>query len=132
MNEENLIHVKFEYDESIKAKKDILSSEVGLLQIAKAIRNHRALRTQELKSKEMFVKKLKELKFNLTKLQQILPTIRIPKILQPKEKINKEESFDKKNIEMPKIKTHHIKDEYHDDLEIQLQEIQERLRQLGN
>ena len=51
MNNKNLIHVKFEYDEAIQGKKDILSSEIGLLQIAKAIKNHRTLRAEEFNAK---------------------------------------------------------------------------------
>ncbi|GAI84149.1 unnamed protein product, partial [marine sediment metagenome] len=51
MSSENLIHVKLEYDEALQSKKDILSSEISLLRIAKAIKKHRLLRSDELKTK---------------------------------------------------------------------------------
>ena len=51
MKEENLINVKLEYGEALQSKKDILTSEMNLLRIAKALKNYHILRTKELKSK---------------------------------------------------------------------------------
>lgn len=119
MNNENLIHVKFEYDEAIQGKKDILSSEIGLLQIAKAIKNHRTLRAEEFNAKLKLYKKIKELKLNLGKLQQILPKIKVPEILIEKKSFNQMEKISKE------------KQSYNDDLESQLQEIKNRLKELG-
>jgi len=116
---ENLIHVKLEYDEALQSKKDVLSSELGLLQIVKAIKKHRLLRSDELKTKEKLYGKIKELKTNIGKLQQILPKLKVPAILKEHEETEKEDEFQ-------------IEKRAHDDsLEAQLQEIQERLREIG-
>lgn len=116
-----VIHIKLEYNEALQSKKDILNTELGLLKIAKAIKKHQILRSDELKTKLRLHRKLKELKTNITKLQQVLPKIKIPKILEEKRE-EKEE----------KITTQKIEKRAHDNsLELQLQEIQKRLRQLG-
>lgn len=115
-----IIHIKLEYDESLQAKKDILNSELGLLKVAKAIKKHQILRSDELKIKLRLYKKLKELKANIRKLQYVLPKIKIPEILKEKEE-NSEEKIIKPTIE---------KRAHDNSLETQLQEIQERLRQL--
>ncbi len=119
MANENLIHVKLEFDEAIKSKRDILSSEMGLLKIIKAIKNRQALREEEFKVKINLAKKIRDLKADITKLQVILPKIKIPDILQ-----EKSEDENTGRIAQIKKKTHS------DDLESQLEEIQSRLRQL--
>ena len=119
------IHIKLEYPEALQAKKDVLGSELGLLRIAKAIKKHQVLRSDELKTKLRLHRKLKELKTNITKLQQVLPKVKIPEILEEKEEKEDEKEVKKKIRQKVKEKSHDIS------LEVQLQEIQERLRQLG-
>lgn len=122
MADEKLIHVKLEYEEALKAKRDILSSEMGLLRIARAIKNYRISRTEELRLKLQLYKKIKELKANIAKLQQVLPKIRIPEILSDKKNSKKEEA---QREYIPKKK-----DLYYDELEYELQEIQRKLKSL--
>ncbi len=116
-----VIHVKLEYNEALQSKKDILNSEIGLLKIAKAIKKHQILRSDEFKIKLKLHRKLKELKTNIGKLQQSLPKIKIPEILEGKRE------FFEEHLVKPKVekRAHDIS------LETQLQEIQERLKQLG-
>ncbi len=117
---ENLIHVKLEYEEALEAKKDILSSEMGILKISKIMKKYHLLRTSEFRNKMKFLKKITELKSSISGLQQILPKIKIPKILE-KEKESEtdgeigEEKYDK----------------YEGDLEAQLRKIQEKLKEIG-
>ena len=119
------IHIKLEYSEALQAKKDVLGSELGLLKIVKAMKNHQILRSEELKTKLRAHRKIRELKTTITKLQQILPRVRIPEILGEKED-KKIKDEDKKELRK------RVKEKAHDiSLEVQLQEIQERLRQLG-
>ncbi len=120
-----VIHIKLEYPEALQAKKDVLGSELGLLRIAKAIKKHQVLRSDELKTKLRLHRKIRELKTSITKLQQVLPKVKITEILEEKE--DKEEEEDEKKAIKKKVK-----ERSHDiSLEVQLQEIQERLRQLG-
>lgn len=116
---ENLLHVKLEYEEGVQSKKDILSSERDLIRLIKVMRRYHLLRKEELDNKLRIYKKIKELKLNLTKLNQTLPKIKIPGILRKEEVGQKEKGVVKK------------KEAYDIDLETQLREIQERLRKLG-
>ncbi len=116
MKEENLINVKLEYGEALQSKKDILSSEMNLLRIAKALKNYHILRTKELKSKSKLHRRLKEIITNIGKMQTTLPKLKIPKILQK----NKE-------IAEPVVK----EKKYDDYLESELQEIQKKLKSIG-
>lgn len=119
MKDENLIHVKLEFEEALQSKKDILSTQKDLIELLQSIKNYSAIRKEELNLKIKIHKKIKELKSNLSKLNQTVPKIKIPEILKK----------DEETEEKPKLK---IKTDYHDkDLESQLEEIQRRLRSLS-
>ena len=117
MIKENLIHIKLGYREAIQAKRDLLSSQITLLRIAKAIREYGIYRSGELELKLILYKKIKELKMNLGKLQKTLPKLKIPDIL-------KKEGQEKTEPKSKKIKPPER------DIEGQLQEIQKRLNEL--
>ncbi|MEK6824043.1 MAG: hypothetical protein AABY06_03325 [Nanoarchaeota archaeon] len=114
MNNENLIHIRLNRDELINSKKEILSTEADLIRILQTLKKYQNLRANELKLKARFLKKLKETKTEIKKLEEILPKPKIPKILKGIE--NEKENF---NISSKK-----------DNLEFQLEEIQKRLREL--
>jgi len=61
-------HIKFNYDQALDAKKQLLSSEINLLHIIKALKAYRILRKLE------FIKKNK-LKTNLTSLKSKIKLI---------------------------------------------------------
>ena len=120
MKEENLIYVKLEYNEAMQSKRDILASQVGLLQIMKKIRHYRLLRLEELKLKAKMYRKIKDLIANIKKIKTNFPMIKIPHLKKKEErefvnKINDTQGSDYDNI-----------------LENQLQEIQEKLRAIGD
>lgn len=121
--EEPLIHLRFQNIEAKRAKKDILSSEISLLKISKAIKNYQVLRIEELKRKEKIQSKMKTIKSDLTKLHKLLPKIKMPKILKKEEEKQKETKIPEKKK---------IKDvETYGTIEDQLRNIQERLQALN-
>src|SRR3989339_61856 len=116
--ENNLIHIKFEPDEAIIAKKDFLITEMNLLKIAKVIQRYKQLRIQELKIKIRLQKNFTEIHQDINRLKRILPKIEIPKILQKEEPQPPKEIVETKEI---------VKKKYSDDIERQLEEIQKKL-----
>ncbi len=120
MKEENFIYVKLEYEEALQSKKDILASQVSLLRMVQTIRRYRLLRLEELKIKAKIYRKIKELVTNIKKIKADLPHVKVPQI----KKHDEEKEFVKR-----------IKDttgnEYDNNLEIQLQQIQEKLKEIG-
>jgi len=117
MSSENVIHIKLSYTEALKAKRSILSLEMGSLNIARNIVRYGAIRMEELGLKSKLYEKVKEAKTDMKDLQSLLPTPKIPKIIKReelKEKYPKEESRSYKE----------------GDIEFQLREIQRRLTEL--
>jgi len=117
MKDANLIHLKFEYEEAKSGKKDILSSELNILNIINSIKNYKKLRIKELKNKEKIRLKIKSLIFDITRLEKLLPKIKIPKIL-------KKETQKVISVEESKSITKY------GTVEEQLREIQRKLKEL--
>ncbi len=126
MKEENFIHVKLEYEEAIQSKRDLLSSERDIIKLLKTIKRYHLLRKKELDVKLNICRRIKELKSNLTRLNQTLPKIKVPEILKREEHIMEISSTNKKEFY-----DRDLEPQYDRDLESQLQEIQDRLRRLG-
>ncbi len=119
---ENPIHIMLTASESIEGKKDILKSEVSILKVSQSITNYKELRIQELQKKAMILKRFGEIKRNLTRLQKILPAVKVPKILEHENQYEEEEKISaSKKITLSKG-TGTVKS--------QLEEIQEKLRSL--
>lgn len=121
MKKQSLIHVKLEYNEALQSKREILSSEMNLLRIAKLIKKYRILRTEELKIKTKLHRTLKEITTNLKKMQTSLPKLEIPEILK------KDREIEETISEEPKIK----EEQYDEGIESQLQEIKDKLKAIG-
>lgn len=120
--QQNLIHVKIDYEEALQSKRDILASEKDILQILKTLKRYHLLRKEELTLKLKLQVKIKELELNLKKLSETLPKVKTSPL--PK----KEESKDgKATTATPKTK----EEKEEDDLEKQLREIQDKLRSLN-
>jgi len=124
MKSENLIHIKFEYDSALESKKDILASEIDLLKISQRLSRYKESREKELDIKLKAEKKVKALKSDIIKLQDLLPKIKIPKILKPEA-----ESSEKEEVE-EEIITPRIKEEGKSQVEMELEEIQRKLGSL--
>ena len=121
MTGEQLIHLKLERGEALRLKRGLLSAQMGLLKTARTLRGYGYFRSEELKLKTILYKEIKDVKFNIGKLQKILPKLKVPEILRRRER-----------TETVKTTQHREEKETHrgDDLEAQLQEIQNRLNNL--
>lgn len=114
MTNENLLHIMLNRDELIDSKKEILSTEADLIRILQTLKRYQLLRTNELKLKARLLKKLKETKVEIKKLEEILPMPKIPRILKETGRIK----------EIPEAKSKR------DNLDFQLDEIQRKLKEL--
>ncbi len=115
---ENSIHIRLQYVEALRAKKDILSFQMGLLRIMKNIQAYKTSRSAELNAKAELSKKIKELKTGIGKMQRTLPKPKIPEIL------NKGQYSTPKTKRKAPIRTGT------ESIEEQLEEIQRRLGEL--
>ncbi|MBU0894129.1 MAG: hypothetical protein KKF48_01375 [Nanoarchaeota archaeon] len=118
MKSKNLIHVKFEYDEGMDSKKGMLFIELGLLKIARTIKQYKAYRLEELNLRAKLHRKLSEIKTGVVKLEANLPKLKI----SGKLKEHEQETKTKVDIK---------ESEYDEDLERQLQDIQSQLSELS-
>jgi hypothetical protein len=121
------IHIRLEYEEAVQSKKDILSSEMNLLRIAKEIAKYKALRREELGMKIRLSKKIRETRTGLLKLQRALPKPELPEILQKHNKDIKDVEPDEREDKIKKTR----EKQDSNDIEYELQEIQDKLNMLG-
>ncbi len=117
--DEDILHVKFEYDELVRSKKDLLTTQIDLLKIAKAMHSFKESRTEEMETKLFLQKKIKELNSSFKKIKTLSPALKIPSILQDKEQ-------PKIQTKVPLKTTSHVSS-----IESELLEIQNRLKDLG-
>jgi hypothetical protein len=117
MAEENPVYLKLEYDESLESKKDVLYSEINMLNLLKIMKNYNRLRSEELRAKSQAYKYIKELGIAMKKMKSSFPPFKT----QEKEK--KEELTKKVEIKRKR-------EDSDEDLNSQLQEIQNRLDSL--
>ncbi|MEK6896975.1 MAG: hypothetical protein AABW93_00405 [Nanoarchaeota archaeon] len=120
MSSENVIHIRLDYMEALKAKRGILYSELGSLKVAKKIARYREIRMEELRLKARLYGKMKEVKANIKKLQSLLPILKIPKIIKRKELIEKNQETESGSYGKSS----------EGDIKSQLREIQRRLTEL--
>lgn len=120
MKKDELIHVKFEHNELLQSKRDLLSLEMSLLKIIGMLKRYHFLRQEELNKKSALHKRIKETNLKIKNLQTVLPKLHVPEILQDK-KIK--EDAHKELIEIKRTG----RDE---GLDSQLEEIQNKLREL--
>ncbi len=121
--EENLIHVKLEYGEAVRAKREILSSEMKLLQLAKIIKNYHTLRLEELKTKMKLHRKIKETLGEIRKIQATVPKVKIPDILRREENDGEVKEIERKIASVKNKNSNNS-------IENQLREIQDKLKSL--
>ena len=120
MSNEVLIHVGFQYNEAVRAKRDLLSLEMSLLEAVKAVANYHSLRSEELKLKLKLYLRTKEYLNLLKNLKKLLPKYKLPKILKEIE----EDGFDVEKLkEDQEIR-------YGSDVDSQLEKIQDKLKAL--
>ncbi len=120
MKKDELIHIKFEHNELLQSKRDLLSLEMSLLKIIGILKRYHFLRQEELNKKSALHKRIRETNLKIKNLQTVLPKLHVPEILQDK-KIK--EDTHKELIEIKRT----ARD---DGLDTQLEEIQNKLREL--
>lgn len=116
MKKENLIYLKFDYEEAIQSKKDILYVEKSLMTSTIRMKAYLSLRIEELGKRLNLHRKAKELIVNIKKIQKNIPYV----------KFSKESEDEKEDIKKPELK----KEKYSDNIGYQLQEIQKKLNAL--
>ncbi len=118
MDEQNPVYLRLRYNESLESKKNILSSEISLLNIIKIARRYHSFRIEELRIKDDLYKSIKKLGLLIRKSKSTLPFLKPPQ---------------KKEEEKPVLKKEKIKVKQNVDekLESQLKDIQEKLKSMG-
>lgn len=118
MSSESVIHIKLNYNEFLNIRKGILSSQLNSLNITKSIANYKDIRMRELTLKNRLYWKIKETKAQIRKLQNFLPNPKIPKIIKMEERMEEKQEAERR----PQKEG--------EDIESQLKEIQNRLKEL--
>jgi len=118
MTTENSVYLRLENQEARKSKKDILSTEISFLNIVKSIKNYKQLREEEFILRAQIYKLIKEMNLAIRKTRSSFPFVKLPE----KQKLEEIKTKERKKIERREDT----------DLEFQLREIQERLRQMGS
>lgn len=126
MKEQSVVHIKVDYEDALSNKKNILSAEANFLKVIKRIKRYELLRGEELNNRLRIQNKIKDLKTNMTKINEVFPKVKLPEILKKNEVEKKKKIEEQEKIKEP-IKEKHEED----DLETQLREIQEKLMKLG-
>ena len=117
MEQKNPVYVKMEYDESLESKKNLLSTEVSLLNLLKSLKAYHSIKSDELKIKANIYKAIRELNLNMRKTRASFPFIKLPEKQKREISVSKEIKVKKERID--------------NDLELELQEIQNRLASLN-
>jgi hypothetical protein len=118
MAADNPIYLRLEGFEARKSKKGILSTEMSLLNIIKAIKNYKQLREEEFILKAQIYKLIKETNLAIRKTRSSFPFVKLP---------------EKQKLEEIKVKERRKIERREDtDLEFQLREIQEKLMRMGS
>ncbi len=103
-------HVKIEYEEMLFGKKEILSTQINLINATNHIRNYKVLRKKELSEKTKLKSQLASLRSKVASLNSHLP----------------------ENNQLPKKRTNFVKKENIKDFQHELDEIKEKLERLNN
>jgi len=117
MNKE-VVHIKLGYNEALEGKRDLLSSELSILQLLKTIKRYHILRNQELSKKLEIQKRIKDIRTNMESLTRFMPKPKMPKSMQKRDDTVYE---DKTKISYEKDLS---------PLEEELKEIQRKLKEL--
>lgn len=83
-------HVRIDYAQGLNGKKQLLSSEISLIYIAKILLRYKMLRKKEFALKDQLKTSMTSLKAKLNLLSSMLPIIPISPGIQ---KINKKENI---------------------------------------
>lgn len=120
MTNDEFRYVKLEGEEGIIAKTDLLSTQMNLLRLLKAIKGYHTARLKELKAKSALLTGIKEVNQNVKKIQLNIPKLTTYKFIEketkPEIKLSRKEETMKTSEDRS--------------LERELREIQEKLNAL--
>ena len=116
MVEQNPVYVQLKYGEAVTSKKEVLSTEISLLNLIRIIKAYKSIKIREYKIKYDIFKAIKELNLTVRKTQASFPFLKIPEGIRRKTQEDGEKII-KKKIDR--------------DLESELKEIQDRLLALN-
>lgn len=91
-------HIKIEYEDALNAKKQLLSTELSLLQTLKRLKNYKFLRAKEIAVKNRLALEISSLKSRLNLMNSTFPQEEIKNKSTKKESLNKKEE----NLEISK------------------------------
>lgn len=111
-------YVKFYGEEKVLAKTDLLSMQMNLLKILKAVKGYHAERLRELKIKSALLSRIKEVNQNVKKIQ-----LNIPKLTTSRSFVRERESGKVEIRERKEL----VKPGEDRSLERELREIQDKL-----
>ena len=126
MKDESLVHLKFEHNEALTGKREILHSEKNMLDLTSIMKRYKELRLEELRLKSRIQRKMKETISKLQKLREVLPHPNVEKILNKKMEKNIElkEEDEPSTIIKKRIETD-------ENIDLQLRDIQRKLNELS-
>ena len=116
MEQKSPVYFKIEYENSIDSKKEVLSTEVSLLNLLKTIKRYHAIRIEELKIKTEISRSIKHLDSYIKRSKSSFPFFKVPK--------TKRKEYIPLETKMPLEKED-------TDLETELKAIQEKLNSLN-
>jgi len=116
MSDNQFMHIKMEYDDAMSLKREILFSEVHFIKMLQKLQRFSELRAKEAFLREALIQFLHEMRSDITFFEKRLP------------KLKEKPTPEKKAVQKEKQKLH--KKRYDSALEIQLEEIKQKLDSL--
>ena len=113
MEKESSVYLKIEYDNTLQAEKDLLSSEVFFLNLINLRKKYNLLRQEDLILKNKLKRAIEKMELTIKKAQGFLPKINFPKSKIPEKRALTRTKGD-------------------ESLDAQLREIQEKLKAFDN
>lgn len=117
MEKQNPVYIRLEYANTLKCQKDLLSSEVFFLNLITLRKKLNLLKMQEIIIKTKISRELKKMKTSAQKMGDLFPKVSITR---------------RKNIETEKINETVSERKTNDSLDMQLRDIQEKLKALSS
>lgn len=107
-------HIRIDYEDALNVKKNLLTSEINLLQTLKKVKNYKTLRKKEMTEKNKLKTKLASIRTKLNLIESSFPQEET-KV----KRVKKRERISRKNEEISS------------NLHSELQDIKEKLAKLG-
>ena len=93
------LHVKLEHEEALEGKKDLLSSQLNILEILKRVKNYRIQRKRELILKGKLKKLFSSLNSEINQALEFFPKEETQEDIKVERDKKKKETSRQKNIE---------------------------------